>query len=278
MSSINFDQLSIPSAKLAWNIARRQMSNDFFSSKMACVCNLDEANYFKPMVCFSKPNPGGPGKIFTLTGDYFCLHGHVTELIKKNGFIKTDMEKLEFASRQTIKAEMEEKSKFGHWEHGNKFIKVRLSGLTKEVINWSNLREGDLVFDSQKMDLEERRSLYVITQVIYAKRILVEANNGKAIDMHQINVKTPVAFAYAKFPIFKDGILQPANNFGVHTRAVFAPMMSPDPTPSPAQLKSVLRPFVVEHKEGNSSMQGGSPRKSSRVAGVKYEQMKEEQK
>ena len=89
MSSIGWESLTTPDTHLAWSICSIEMSKNFFSSDMVVVPDIDEAHYYDLLVCFSKPNPKGVisnvKKLWKKTPDY-CLHGHISDLIKKAQF------------------------------------------------------------------------------------------------------------------------------------------------------------------------------------------------
>ena len=252
MSHINWEQLESPNVMTAWTMVRRQISEEFFDGKMICVPSLDEAANYQPMMCFAKPNPGGRGKVFSLTGDYYHLIGHLNDLIKTSGVVSTNMKKFEFASEHSIKGEVNQKNLSRRWENDGQSIEINMRGISKEVINWENLREGDIVFQTSEFDLEQRRSLYIITEVVFAKTVLVVTVDGRNLKKQEINEKIPVAFRYAKFPLFKDGVLHPATEQKVHINAVFAPMGHSPQTPhvhemSHIKLESVYNPFLIHH-------------------------------
>ena len=104
--------------------------------------------------------------------------------------------------------------------HGLKF-----HHLEKEVVDWTKLYEGDMVFDLNKLDLEGRRRLYMITEVIFSDglSISVKANDVEFEDV--IPARVPVAFSYTRFPIDKHGIIKPALKTKIDIEATFE---SPD--------------------------------------------------
>merc|ERR1719500_1935083 len=93
---------------------------------------------------------------------------------------------------------MDKKSWSHEWNNpdGSKAVKIELGGLSKEVINWASLNEGDLIF---KIDLHGRKRLYVISEVVYASKtsIMVKVDGSERAE--RVSLKIPVAFSYAKF-------------------------------------------------------------------------------
>merc|ERR1712243_160932 len=141
------------------------------------------------------------------TPDY-CLHGHISDLIKKR---TSDVETSQSDSWETISDGIK------------KQIKIQLHGMSKEVINWSQLDEGDLVFDREVLDLEGRRTLFIITEVIYAKKIQIQVSVDKETNETSFgkNKKIPIAFSYMKFPMDKHGVLKQAKDTDVKISASF---------------------------------------------------------
>ena len=95
--------------------------------------------------------------------------------------------------------------------------------MSKEVINWSQLDEGDLVFDREVLDLEGRRTLFIITEVVYAENIHIEVSVDEKTEETTLdnNKKIPIAFSYMKFPIDKYGVLKQAKDTDVKITASF---------------------------------------------------------
>ena len=231
MSSIGWESLKVPDTHLAWSICSIEMSKTFFSSDMVVVPDIQEAPYFDLLVCFSKPNPKGVmnnvKKLWKKLPDY-CLHGHIADLVKKPtpgvSEPSTNVKALATACNNTVIADVDPfQSDTWKYSPESKRIKIKLHGMSKEVINWSTLDEGDLVFDREKLDLEGRRTLFIITEVVYAEKVDIEVLVDKTIKTTtvDINKKIPIAFSYMKFPMDKDGILKQARDTDVKLSASF---------------------------------------------------------
>ena len=94
---------------------------------------------------------------------------------------------------------------------GQKEIKIKFDGLSREVINWASLNEGDLTF---KFDLVvvnfrpatlSRGRIYIISEVVYASKTTISVKIDGNERAEKVNLKIPVAFSYAKFPIDQNG-------------------------------------------------------------------------
>merc|ERR1711875_83160 len=99
-----------------------------------------------------------------------------------------------------------------NWKEREKSITIEMSNITKLVTNWASIGEGNLVIDNSLEDLQGIKTIYIISEVIYAEKILVEVNVGTASMSDEITVRTPVAFSYMKFPVDKLGVLQAAKD------------------------------------------------------------------
>ena len=111
-------------------------------------------------------------------------------------------------------------------------MKVRLlqsnyrwtNGLSKEVINWASLNEGDLIF---KIDLSGRKRIYVISEVVYASKTSIMVKVDGSEHAEKVSLKIPVAFSYLKFPIDKNGELkQVIDENEINVASTFAPTKS----------------------------------------------------
>merc|ERR1712227_25697 len=140
------------------------------------------------------------------------LRGHLTDLIDKSKE-GSNLDKTLLACKNTVKADMDQKCLSHEWKSPDesKAINIKLEGLSREVINWASLNEGDLIFD---IDLSGRKRMYVISDVVYASKT-------------SILVKIAVAFSYAKFPIDKNGELkQVIDEKEINVASTFAPTKS----------------------------------------------------
>ena len=108
---------------------------------------------------------------------------------------------------------------------GTKAVKIKFDGLSKEVINWAPLNEGDLIFD---IDLSGRRRMYVISEVVYASKTSISVKiDGFEERAEKVSLRIPVAFSVAKFPIDKNGVLkQVIDEKEIDIASTFAPYKS----------------------------------------------------
>ena len=214
--------------KDAWCLTSVEIAKEFFNSQMIVVPRLDEAPFFDLMVCFTKPgNKTAIEKVSNLIkGEYdFQLRGHLTDLIDKSEQ-GSNLGKTLTACKNTVKADVDQKSLSSEWKSpdGNKVVKIKLDGLSKEVINWASLNEGDLVL---KLDLSGRKRIYIISEVVYASNISIMVKVGDTEKSEKVSLKIPVAFSYAKFPINKNGELkQVINEMEIDVTSTFAPTKS----------------------------------------------------
>ena len=88
---------------------------------------------------------------------------------------------------------------------GQKEIKIKFDGLSREVINWASLNEGDLILN---IDLSGRRRIYIIADVVYASKTSISVKIDSTERAEKVTFKIPVAFSYAKFPIDPNGELK----------------------------------------------------------------------
>ena len=206
---IKWNELSSTDPQDAWCLSSVEVAKELFKSKMIVVPGLEEAPFFDLMVCFTKPgNKTAIDKISNLikAEKDFQLRGHLTDLIdtSKNG---SNLDKTLMACKNTVKADMDQKCLSHEWKSPDesKVINIKLEDLSREVINWASLNEGDLIFD---IDLSGRRRMYVISEVVYASKasILVRIDGSERAE--KVSLKIPVAFSYAKFPIDKNGELK----------------------------------------------------------------------
>ena len=223
---IKWNDLASTDPKEAWCLTSVEIAKEFFNSEMIVVPRLDEAPFFDLMVCFTKPaNKTALEKVSNLIkGEYdFQLRGHLTDLIDKSNEKGSNLAKILLACKNTVKADVDQKSLSYEWQSpdGNKVIKIQLDGLSKEVINWASLNEGDLIFD---IDLSDRKRLYVISEVVYASTTSISVKVDGIESAKKVTMKIPVAFSYAKFPIDKNGELkQVVEEKEINVASTFSP-------------------------------------------------------
>ena len=115
-----------------------ETAKEMFKSEMIVVPRIDEAPYFDLMVCFSKSGKKTTLEISNfLKGDYdFHLRGHLTDLIDSSSE-GSNLDKVLLACKNYVKADVDQKSMTHEWKSpdGNKEVKIKFDGLSKEVIN-----------------------------------------------------------------------------------------------------------------------------------------------
>ena len=93
---------------------------------------------------------------------------------------------------------------------------ITLEGMKKYAMN-GNV-EGELVLDQEKFDLRNE-SVYIISEVIYATKVIIEIYKTKNI--YHFDNQIPVGFSYLKFPVDKTGTLHAATDTKLNFDAVF---------------------------------------------------------
>ena len=204
---IKWNELVSTDPETAWSLVSVKMAKEMFKSELIVVPRIDEAPYFDLMVCFSKTeNKTALEKLSTFfKGEYdFQLRGHLTDLIDKSG---TSLDKVFQACKNSVKADVDKKSMMYEWKSpdGQKEIKIEFDGLSREVINWASLNEGDLILN---IDLSGRRRIYIIADVVYASKTSISVKIDGTERAEKVTLKIPVAFSYAKFPIDPNGELK----------------------------------------------------------------------
>ena len=226
---IKWNELSSTDPQDAWCLSSVEIAKDLFKSEMIVVPRLEEAPFFDLMVCFTKPgNKTAIDKVSNLIrGEYdFKLRGHLTDLINKSNEQGSNLDKTLLACKNTVRADMDKKSLSHEWNSpdGSKAVKIELDGLSKEVINWASLNEGDLILD---IDLSGRKRMYVISEVVYASKTSIMVKVDGLEREEKVSLKIPVAFSYAKFPIDKNGELkQVIDEKEIRVDSTFAPTKS----------------------------------------------------
>ena len=222
---VEWDQLKTPDIKAAWSASTYALSKTLSSPEVLaedymCVPRIEEAPYYDLMVCFSRPNLKSFLKIFSKEYD-FRLHGHLTDIV--NNLV--DYTKLLNLCKNPVIGDLNKKEyEFKEeQEHGQKVVVITLRGLTKEVINWAEISKGQLILDFEKVDLEGRRTVYMISEVIYASKVTISVSVGERSKTKTLTRKLPVAFSYAKFTVSTDGVMKEAKDTDLDRSATFAP-------------------------------------------------------
>ena len=223
---IKWNELTSTDPQDAWGLSSVEIAKELFKSEMIVVPRLEEAPFFDLMVCFTKPgNKTAIEKVSNLIkGEYdFKLRGHLTDLIDKSSDQGSNLGKTLLACQNTVKADLDQKSLSHEWKSPDesKVVKIKFDGLSREVLNWASLNEGDLIFD---IDLSGRKRMYIISDVVYASKtsIMVKVDGSERAE--KVSVKIPVAFSFAKFPIDKNGKLkQVIDEKEINVSSTFAP-------------------------------------------------------
>ena len=222
---IKWNELVSTDPKAAWSLTSVEIAKEMFKSEMIVVPRIDEAPYFDLMVCFSKSgNKTALEKISNfIKGDYdFHLRGHLTDLMDSSSE-GSNLDKVLLACKNSVKADVDQKSKTLVWKSpdGKKEVTIKFDGLTREVINWASLSEGDLIFN---IDLSGRRRIYIISEVVYASKTSISVKIDGNERAEKVNLKIPVAFSYAKFPIDQNGeIKQVIDEKDFNVASTFSP-------------------------------------------------------
>ena len=76
----------------------------------------------------------------------------------------------------------------------------------------------------EKVDLEGRRTVYMISEVIYASKVTIKTSVGSESKTDTMTRKLPVAFSYKQYSVNMEGVLKEAKDTGPLDRsASFAP-------------------------------------------------------
>ena len=70
MPDIAWDILKQTDLKVAWRLAVKDMSKEFFSSQMVVVPHIEEASFYDLMVCFTKEKIGVLEKLAKVGPEY----------------------------------------------------------------------------------------------------------------------------------------------------------------------------------------------------------------
>ena len=229
---IKWNELVSTDPKAAWSLTSVEIAKEMFKSEMIVVPRINEAPYFDLMVCFSKSgNKTALEKVSNfIKGDYdFHLRGHLTDLIDRN-LEGSNLDKVLLACKNSVKADVDQKSKTLNWKSPDgddiiKEVEIKFDGLSREVINWASLNEGDLIFN---IDLSGRKRIYIISEVVYASKtsisVKIDGNGKSEFETVKVNLKIPVAFSYAKFPINQNGeIKQVIDEKDFNVASTFSP-------------------------------------------------------
>ena len=218
---------SASNLKTSWSIVSDELgryisSAEGLGEEVIAVPRIEEAAYYDLMVCFSKFK--AHRFVLPFSQDYdFHLHGHMTDIM---GELADHKKLLECCKNPSTGDLNKEKLEFSaHDKGGEKKITITLDGLKKKVVNWAGISSGQLIIDTDKVDLEGRRILYIITEVIYANKVSVSSKVGSDVKEEAMSTSgVPVAFSYTKFPVDKEGIIKEARNTTLNRSRTFAPV------------------------------------------------------
>ena len=132
------------------------------------------------------------------------LHGHIADLVAAD---RTGMAELLAVCERPVREAITWTDYHRTWVKGDRSVTVQLTGLTKLVTNWT-MTEGSMVIDTSMEELQEVRKVYVISEVVYADKLVVEVDTGEQKLEQQLGPGVPVAFSYFKFPVGRGGALQ----------------------------------------------------------------------
>jgi len=226
-SSISWHELDEANLKIAWRLVSKHIGKDLFDSSMTMVGNIGDANYYDILVCFVKEQRAGLSKLYS-TGKQYNLLGHLNSLVKKEGVPSTDMRQLQELFNNLSKEDTQTSTYTNTWSNSKdgttKTISVSLSALSKYVVNWG-LYRGQLVLNRHLEGLKNNKTVYIITDVVYANKIemevVVETPLGRSKRKDVINKKVAVAFSYLKSPLDEKGVVGAAIHSRANPMAVF---------------------------------------------------------
>merc|ERR1719348_785859 len=116
------------------------------------------------MVCFCKIKIGRKE---------YNLLDHISDLVKTTGPPPgTDLNELLKTYSKTIKEDIQP-SYSNTWTKGKKSVSVVVEGMSKHVVNWA-LYSHSLVLDTAKPFIHGLKTIYIISEVVYAEGIEVE--------------------------------------------------------------------------------------------------------
>ena len=212
MPSIDWNKLNSPSAiDVSWSILAPEISDKFFSGTLIAVPNINDADYFDLMVCFSKISYFWQRTTFRLLGHFLDISAPARK--------DHNMNQLWDILRNPLKEDLNSTSYSHTWtDEKKKSISIRMTGLSKYEVNW-NIPHGSLALDCEKVDLCNK-SVYVISEVVYAEKVIIDVQVNKKNIIEKRN-KIPVAFSYLKFPVDDNGVLLAAKDTKLKFDAVF---------------------------------------------------------
>jgi len=213
MSDLNWGTVGKGDIKDVWQAASPAISKELFNNKMAVVRNLPDASYYDLMTCFCKENKG-------LVGKEYILMDHISDLVKTSGPAPgTNLNELLNTCSHTIKEEIQTQYN-KTWKKGKKSVSVTVEGMKKHVVNWA-LYTGDLVLNMGLPAVHNIKTVYVISEVVYADNILVEVDIDGVKVESSTDTPAPFAIDYQKFPVDNRGVLGPALDHKVDPEADF---------------------------------------------------------
>ena len=204
MFEINWDLLGETNLKVAWRLIAELLSRNCFPG-MTPVPKMEEACNFDLMVCFTED----------ASEEKLQLHGHIADIARiyeADGHPNTNMAELLYICSHLTKEELEITSNRSHWQEKDKSILVEMSGLIKQIVDFSSVSEGSLVIDKTINGLEDVKNIFIISEVIYASYIKVEVDVDGFTLSDEINKIVPVAFSYKKFQVDEIGVLKSATS------------------------------------------------------------------
>ena len=177
---IKWNELVSTDPNAAWSLASIEIAKEMFQLERIIVPRLEEAQYFDLMACFAKKGE------------------------------KTALEKIFFVSvacQNFVKAEVDQRSIYQDWKspNGQKELKITFHGISRKVINWTSLKKGSLIFNS---DLHSGSILFIISDVVYASQTCISINIDGTERSKRVSKKIPVAFSFAKLKIDQSGELK----------------------------------------------------------------------
>ena len=219
----DLDWSKIGCGKDLWAKVCRSVRKHLFDDNMFVIKNLTKCSAVNLLDCFTQ-NTSDTVK----TNTKFFLIGHVSGQLKMDGTRPgTILSRFLRMCAHPIKTpDMQPTYEFTsstNDDKGTRSVRVELTGLKKYEVNWKLLQPSQLVLDP-KCDGANgpRRTIYIITEVVFAEKMLVEYVDVDGTSKQQcLEERFPLAFAYDQFTVNQSGVLGPPHKRNIHLEATF---------------------------------------------------------
>ena len=225
MPSINWNKLDSPNPHVAWSIFAKEISDKFFQETLICVPSIDQASYYDLGTCFKISLPGWCRLPLNFTSCFpywfppqgcpplrptFRFLGHFLDIITAPAKDEIELMEVPFKEVLDFSEDLASTSYSYTWtddkKDNSKSVTIKMSGMKKYKLNW-NLKQGGRVVVGDKL---HNKSVYVIKEVVYAEKVIIEVLVKKKKSIVEIRNplgKFPVSFSYLEFPVDENGVL-----------------------------------------------------------------------